>query len=334
MIQLPNRLGRLSFMAGYLLLMIGIFIFALILLMISPSIQNFSSDGYDNLRLGIPALLYMIGGTILQTRRLHDLNRSSWWAIGLNILFCIGFKLPSYKIFGVDIFYTGLGWVYLISFCALCLMPGTAAPNRYGALRPAATWEKVCGWIAVFPLALISLLILTSKLEHHASKPTLPVVNKYHAPYPFTADQLWDNILKITALPNGKFNKTDVEQALGVTLHPVDANLLSSEPYEAQAHSDWYFDIKVYKTTLGILYFQLGLIDTDTKAGNDLCINIDRIKPSLIAQGWILSETQSNTIVLPLEVYHKSAEGGNPQLKMLYALQTRCIKRIDLFAAQ
>ena len=40
----------------------------------------------------------------------------------------------------------------------------------------------------------------------------------FEAPYPFTADELWENILKVVDLPEGYATKEQVENIFGVTL--------------------------------------------------------------------------------------------------------------------
>lgn len=112
----------------------------------------------------------------------------------------------------------------------------------------------------------------------------------YQPPYPFTAMELWSKFLKLTANSDGYITKKQVEDAFGVVLiHEKSES--SSEILSVQAGRDWYLDLVFYSSIKAPgLYFDWSIkepyFNELSPVPENMCINVDEIKPMLIQQGW------------------------------------------------
>ena len=100
-----NRLNRQRFILRSLGNFIAMFVIAVVLF----SIAEISQSAIIYWLASIVSLMFMIPSFMLIIRRLHDLNRSGWW--------CVGMMIPV-----VNIVFA----IYLVLFA------GTNGPNRYG----------------------------------------------------------------------------------------------------------------------------------------------------------------------------------------------------------
>ncbi len=360
-----GRLGRLSLQAANLalILVMTLLIFVLTIIAVVVGIAgNISSIASNPFRIGfglfgliaIPIIIMLVYAIIFQVRRLHDLDRSGWWIL-LPIPFSIINMIATFtNIWGSSFISFACGLVGGLFYLYLLLMPGTAGNNRYGAPRHTPTSEKVMGWIYIVFLTLLLLMgykisktlpighshptdssIITAKspTSTTSSDPTSTTANaKYNAPYPFTAQQLWDNILKVTALPNGNLDATLIENAFGTKLQTETLPMLG-QTYLTHAGTDWYFSLKFIPNMLGpnFNFFSFNWSDSSSSLGTSppekMCININDIKPSLLNQGWIAIPQDAGAQIASKVGYSK---GGLTGLALEYYADSKCLKQLTL----
>ncbi|WP_038346253.1 DUF805 domain-containing protein [Acinetobacter sp. A47] len=82
------------------------------------------------------ALFVVYSSIIFAIRRLHDCNRSGWWALLLT-----------------------LPYLNILTLLYLLLAPGHQQPNRYGLPHPTAIWEKIMAYIGLSLMLILSVLI-------------------------------------------------------------------------------------------------------------------------------------------------------------------------------
>lgn len=131
-----GRLGRLSYLAGILLL--GII--ALVAL--------YFCDQLFGMLLGsiVVAFAGLTFYIILTKRRLHDLDISGWVMV-----FPLGacFASNLLQLLGVNIEPLIASMIIFVFSLALFLIPGTDCVNSYGPIRYTSILEKLIGWISL-----------------------------------------------------------------------------------------------------------------------------------------------------------------------------------------
>ncbi|WP_180074942.1 DUF805 domain-containing protein [Acinetobacter sp. YH12254] len=143
-LSIKGRFGRLSFIAWSAFLHF-IFLFSSIALGLSIDIVNIavhsmdsnwllSLQGLAGIGVLIMILVYAYFALVVTVRRLHDMNRSGWWALLL--------LLPLVNIFV---------WLYIV------FGSGDRGINDYGPARMTLLWEKMLAWLMII-LTLLSLL--------------------------------------------------------------------------------------------------------------------------------------------------------------------------------
>ncbi|WP_180191268.1 DUF805 domain-containing protein [Acinetobacter sp. YH01006] len=143
-LSIKGRFGRLSFIAWSAFLHF-IFLFSSIALGLSIDIVNLavhsmdsnwllSIQGLAGIGVLIMILVYAYFALVVTVRRLHDMNRSGWWALLL--------LLPLVNIFV---------WLYIV------FGSGDRGINDYGPARMTLLWEKMLAWLMIV-LILLSLL--------------------------------------------------------------------------------------------------------------------------------------------------------------------------------
>ncbi|WP_216938428.1 MULTISPECIES: DUF805 domain-containing protein [unclassified Acinetobacter] len=143
-LSMKGRFGRLSFIAWSTFLHF-IFLFGSIALGLSIDIVNIATlsvdpnwlisiQGLASIGVMIMILAYLYFALVVTIRRLHDMDRSGWWALLLLI--------PLVNIFV---------WLYIV------FGPGDRGVNQYGPARLTLFWEKVLAWLMII-LTLLSLL--------------------------------------------------------------------------------------------------------------------------------------------------------------------------------
>ena len=143
-LSMKGRFGRLSFIAWSAFLYF-IFLFGSIALGLSIDIVNISTHSLDpnwlislqglaSIGVLVMVLAYVYFAVVVTVRRLHDMNRSGWWALL--------FLLPLVNIFV---------WLYIV------FGSGDRGSNQYGPARMTLLWEKILAWLMII-LTLLSLL--------------------------------------------------------------------------------------------------------------------------------------------------------------------------------
>lgn len=142
-LSMKGRFGRLSFIAWSAFLYF-IFLFGSIALGLSIDIVNISTHSLDpnwlislqglaSIGVLVMVLVYVYFALVVTVRRLHDMNRSGWWALL--------FLLPLVNIFV---------WLYIV------FGSGDRGINDYGPARMTLLWEKMLAWLMIV-LILLSL---------------------------------------------------------------------------------------------------------------------------------------------------------------------------------
>ncbi len=92
-----GRLNRKEFIVRNIILILGLFLIAIVLCLLSGVFFGYDKEIFDTifvLPLGVVEIIFGIAGWSVTARRCHDLNKSGWWqlivAIPLvNILFAV-----------------------------------------------------------------------------------------------------------------------------------------------------------------------------------------------------------------------------------------------------
>lgn len=130
-------------------------------------------------------------------------------------------------------------------------------------------------------------------------KKNLPEVS-YTAPYPFTADELWEKILKVADQPGGYVTKEQVDKIFGT-------NMKLNEEFLKQYHEkiyslirgeNWYFNMSVGENNpaRSLFFFSWGEIpgqrslEYPPPPPQGMCINVYSIRPNLQMRGWALRQ--------------------------------------------
>lgn len=139
------------------------------------------------------------------------------------------------------------------------------------------------------------------------SRTTNSTPAKFEAPYPFTPEELWQNMLKIIALPEGYVTNTDVDNAFNIQLK-FDEEFLTNKRnyfrsyytshYSVQRGVDWYFPIGVFeginpttkeKQSHFIFHWGQPLNKPAIpfqSAPENMCIKAQSVLPAIEALGW------------------------------------------------
>jgi hypothetical protein len=127
----------------------------------------------------------------------------------------------------------------------------------------------------------------------------------YKAPYPFTANELWEKLLKIAEQPEGYVTKEQVSGIFDVTMNPDEEYLkqFHEKIYLLLREKSWYFNMSVGENipSRSFFYFSWGEIPGQHSAEYPppsppgMCINTDRIKPELLKRGWLLKREDVGT---------------------------------------
>lgn len=153
-----GRFGRLSYLAWSFINILVVVLLCTPITLWFPLFETNDRNLPPNITglvlLGLIIIVGSIIAIIFTIRRLHDLNRSGWWA--LLLLLSI---VPVVGAFFSIVFY-----IYLWCF------PGNKETNRFGAPRPTPTWEKVCGWLyAALPIIGILTAIAIPAYQHYVT---------------------------------------------------------------------------------------------------------------------------------------------------------------------
>jgi len=351
-----GRLGRLSLQAAILALVFVVVILGSLLLILGVTLiprlsGNISSVVSNSLVLGmgvvsfvcftlVAALVYLT--IVLYVRRLHDLNLSRWWILFASIPGVISTVFSYFEI-DVSVVVSIIPLtISVLFYLYLILAPGTKGANRFGLQRPTSYWEKIFGMIS---LVLIVPMVAAWQYkqfvptsQHPTDTKSVTTLNhvektissKYQAPYPFTAQELWTKILKVTALPDGDLGKSQIEDSFGVMLKPLSNPITERTIYRATAGKDWYFSLWLdpgkHKGSTAFFFFnwtnEISSSGEFPPAG--MCIKAGDVKSSLLNQGWVIQNSEIDSFE---DRYQK---GATSVLRIPFDATMKCIKAVDL----
>jgi len=345
--SIQGRLGRLSVMAANLGLMVMILLWSCFITIGINPIQNHQlTIGFGGIVLLLLPLLLILGYSLLLfARRLHDLDIKGFW-----VLLPIAITLLSAfaEVGGLHAISKMIMLINILLMIYVCIAPGSPRVNRFGPPRYTPTYEKIMGWIYA-GLMLLQVLIGSMLPDPRAAKPDSPTkkaipvrpAKVYAPPYPFTAQELWGKLLKLTAQSNGHLSAAFVGQTLDAQIQPVESPL-SATSYAAQAGIDWYFMVRINPIKMIGQNMQVLMFSWDNttdpigaKPPAELCIPLTQFKPDLLAQGWQVKDR----VALPSEPKSDSAiklvfdKGGITSLSVSYNAQSTCLTQLTLMAA-
>lgn len=160
----------------------------------------------------------------------------------------------------------------------------------------------------------------------------------YEAPYPFTAEELWEKLLKVVELPDGHVTKEQVEKIFGVTLK-LDEDYLKKFHGYLYNLKDESINISFIEdsTTESHFRFEWGQIAGRHPAvfpspPYGMCINSLELMPSIEKRGWALKrETRNIRDLLNSNDYRK---GGMGVLRISFFPHDSCLASIDVFTSK
>jgi uncharacterized membrane protein YhaH (DUF805 family) len=288
-----GRMGRLSLLAA---MFAALALYAVTFLGVFVIVSWFNLDhgpitvlGYV-IQFGLTTIILLTITTIallsylmiLYRRRLHDLDHSGWWAL-IPIALLVIDEI-------VDKPWTTI--LVLLSTAFLLCAPGNKAANRFGTPRTTSGGERVFGWIFAI---LYALSCAYSLYDMITDKKPAASTERYKAPYPLTSAQLWQKMLVLTGVPNGVISHEQIETAFAIkmddSIEPIIGKI-----YRTKAGQDWYFMTRLSHMSVGghdMQIFNFNWVDTISKNGTPppagMCINVNDVSPSLLAQGWRLN---------------------------------------------
>jgi len=176
--------------------------------------------------------------------------------------------------------------------------------------------------------------------QESSGKNAMPEVS-YGAPYPFTADELWEKILKVADRPEGYVTKDQVDKIFGTDMMPNEEflNRYHEKIYTLIRGKDWYFNLSVGDNipTRSLFFFSWG--DEPGQRSSELpppppgmCINIYKIRPDLQRRGWMLRrEIRGSSEPINSDTYRSGGRYG--VLKIEFLPSDNCLRTIRVSAS-
>ncbi len=154
----------------------------------------------------------------------------------------------------------------------------------------------------------------------------------------FTADELWEKLLKVVELPNGYVAREQVENIFGVTL-TLDEQYLKKFHAPLYNIKDQPVYLGVVKDSAGDIYFKFewgqmpGVRRTVfPRSPSGVCIDAYQIMPSITRNGWkLIRETRNIRDILDSNVYRKGETGI---LRMDFFPKDNCLASIDIYTSK
>jgi hypothetical protein len=164
----------------------------------------------------------------------------------------------------------------------------------------------------------------------------------YKAPYPFTADELWEKILKVAEQPEGYVTKEQVSGIFDVTMD-MDQEYLKQfheKIYPLIREKSWYFNMSVGENTpvRSFFYFSWGEIPGQHSAEfpppppQGMCINTYKIRPNLQRLGWVLMREARGTDEHPYSDSYRKGRIG--VLTIEFFPSDNCLRSIRISASR
>ena len=171
-------------------------------------------------------------------------------------------------------------------------------------------------------------------------KTALPATS-YAAPYPFTADELWEKILKVAEQPEGYVTRDQVDKIFGTSmkLNEEFLNQYHQKIYTLMREKDWYFNMSVGDNipSRSLFFFSWGDAPGQRPAElpsppPGMCINIYKIRPDLQRRGWILRrEIRGSIEPINSDTYRSGGRYG--VLKIEFLPSDNCLRTIRISAS-
>jgi hypothetical protein len=163
----------------------------------------------------------------------------------------------------------------------------------------------------------------------------------YKAPYPFTADELWEKLLKVAEQPEGYVTKQQSENIFGTAMKLNEGFLKQyhEKIYSLEREKNWYFNMSVgdNRPARSFFFFSWGDIPGQRSAEfpppppQGMCINVYMIRPSLQRRGWVLRREARGTDQLPYgDTYRKGRIGV---LTIEFFPSDNCLRSIRMSAS-
>ncbi len=173
-----------------------------------------------------------------------------------------------------------------------------------------------------------------------SDKKEIPEVS-YKAPYPFTADEFWERLLKVAEKPEGYVTKEQVDAIFGVTMQPNEEFLKQYHEriYSLERGKNWYFNMSVgdNKPAHSLFFFSWGDIpgqrstEFPPPSPAGMCINTYKIRPNLQRLGWALRREVRSTSQLPYSDSYRKGRIG--VLTIEFYPSDNCLRTIRISAS-
>jgi hypothetical protein len=172
----------------------------------------------------------------------------------------------------------------------------------------------------------------------HKSQTKIDQINSsgqtYQAPYSFTADDLWKNLLKVIELPNGHVTKEQVENIFGVTMN-LDEVFQQQSKEDRYDYKNEYIYLGYFKSILNKSYFEFrwGQSSGQRRAifprpPSGMCIDAFKIMPDITQRGWALKKEIRNVRdILNRNDYRKGKMGI---LRLEFFPYDNCLFSVDI----
>jgi hypothetical protein len=164
----------------------------------------------------------------------------------------------------------------------------------------------------------------------------------YTAPYPFTANELWEKILKVADQPEGYVTKDQVDKIFGtkMELNEEFLNRYHEKIYTLIREKNWYFNLTAGENvpSRSLFFFSWGdepgqrSAESPPPPPTGMCINIYTIRPDLKRRGWILrQEVRGTSEPIYSDTYRTGGRYGVLKIEFLPA--DNCLRTIRISAS-
>lgn len=168
--------------------------------------------------------------------------------------------------------------------------------------------------------------------------------NPFDAPYPFTANEFAEKLLKVLNSPDGFISKEQVEAIFNVSLPELDSSKRfdlkdKSKLFGLTGGKDWYFTLLVGDNSIQDSYFVFEWakppgINTSRflEAPKDMCIDPLIMMKGIEQRGWKLkSERRIIDQPIPFANYYRQGIQGGIHLTI--SRRTKCLLGIRMSAS-
>jgi len=128
----------------------------------------------------------------------------------------------------------------------------------------------------------------TNTMERNNNISDVKPSGKFQPPYPFTANELWEKLLQIIAIPSGEITGSKVENILGVQLAKQFVNPKVKPALVLHQGQNWYFDFYLAHDEKGSITAMGFRWNSDllSQPPAGMCIDEDQIRKDMEALGW------------------------------------------------